>query len=160
MVRIIARRAITRKERETELKPKIFLITIPAAALISLPRGTPAGSSGSNAEKTGASVVQKSNPIADENQMNSQPRGKVQQGGKMTWAIESTIVNFNANQLDGTTGRRQLGNFSHDAWDVCLRCARNAKLRSGLPHRRTGTHARSSAGREVQAEPKGALVGR
>ncbi len=59
---------------------------------------------GSSTEKTGASVVQKSNPVAEENQMNPQPRDKVQQGGKLTWAIEAVLVNFNYNQLDGTTG--------------------------------------------------------
>jgi len=85
------------RKGETKLKRKTFLMTMPAAVLAVL--ATLAGCGSSN-EKTGAG--QKSNPIAEQNQMNSQPRGKVQQGGKMTWAIEGVIVNFNINQLDGT----------------------------------------------------------
>jgi peptide/nickel transport system substrate-binding protein len=96
LVRIIARLAITRKEN-TELKPMIFLRTVAAAVLAVV--ATLAGC-GSSTEKPGAG--QKSNPIAEENQMNPQPRDKVQQGGKMTWAIDGVINNFNYNQLDGT----------------------------------------------------------
>ena len=59
---------------------------------------------GSSTKQPGAEGGQKSNPTAEENQMDPQPRDKVQQGGKMTWAIDGTIVNFNFNQLDGTTG--------------------------------------------------------
>ncbi len=33
--------------------------------------------------------------------MNPQPRDKVHQGGKMTWALDAVIVNFNTNELDG-----------------------------------------------------------
>jgi peptide/nickel transport system substrate-binding protein len=83
------------------LKPKIFLITIPAAALAVL---AALAGCGSNTKQPVAAGVQKSNPIAEQNQMNPQPRDKVQQGGKVTWAIDGTIVNFNYNQLDGTTG--------------------------------------------------------
>ncbi len=82
------------------MKRKIFLITASAAVLAVL--ATLAGC-GSNPEKTGAIAEQKSNPMAEQNQMNPQPRDKVQQGGKMTWAIEGVIVNFNLNQLDGLT---------------------------------------------------------
>ena len=82
------------------MKRKIFLITTRAAALAVL--ATLAGC-GSSADKTGAVAGQKSNPIAQQNQMNPQPRDKVQQGGKMTWAVDAVIVNFNFNQLDGTT---------------------------------------------------------
>ena len=74
------------------MKRKIFLITVPAAVLAVL--ATLAGC-GSNTEKTGAVAGQKSNPVAEQNQMNPQPRDKVQQGGKMTWAVDSVIVNFN-----------------------------------------------------------------
>src|SRR5262245_1546842 len=38
---------------------------------------------------------------ADENQMNSQPRDKVQQGGRLIWPT-SIPANFNYSQLDGT----------------------------------------------------------
>jgi peptide/nickel transport system substrate-binding protein len=58
---------------------------------------------GSNTKQPDTAGAQKSNPVAEENQMNPQPRDKVQQGGKLTWAVDSTIVNFNYNQLDGTT---------------------------------------------------------
>ena len=67
---------------------------------------------GSGTEKTGAAAGQKSNPTAEQNQINPQPRDKVQQGGKMTWAVDSVIVNFNLNQLDGTTAVGNMGNFS------------------------------------------------
>ena len=82
------------------MKRKIFLTTLPAAALAVL--ATIAGC-GSSTEKIGAGAEQKSNPIAQQNQINSQPRDKVQQGGKMTWAIEGVIVNFNLYQLDGAS---------------------------------------------------------
>ncbi|HEY2647430.1 MAG TPA: ABC transporter family substrate-binding protein [Candidatus Acidoferrales bacterium] len=81
------------------MKRKIFLITMTAAALVLL--GTLAGC-GSSTEKTGTAAGEKSNPVAEENQMYAQPRDKVKQGGKMIWAIDSVIVNFNINQLDGT----------------------------------------------------------
>ena len=74
-------------------------MTVPAAVLAVL--ATLAGC-GSSAEKT-ATVGQKSNPTAEQNQMNPQPRDKVQQGGKMTWALNGVIVNFNLSQLDGLT---------------------------------------------------------
>ncbi len=80
------------------MKSNIFLKSIPAAALAVL--ATLAGCS-SSTEKSGNVAGQKSNPIADQNQINSQPRDKVQQGGKMTWAVDGVIVNFNLNQLDG-----------------------------------------------------------
>lgn len=38
---------------------------------------------------------------ADQNQMNPQPRDKVQQGGKLVWPV-GLPANFNYNQLDGT----------------------------------------------------------
>ena len=38
---------------------------------------------------------------ADENQINPQPRDKVQQGGRLVWPT-STPANFNYGQLDGT----------------------------------------------------------
>ena len=99
--RLIAQRAITRKEK-TELKGGIFLITVLAAVLAIL--ATLAGC-GSNTEKTGAVAGQKSNPVAEQNQMNPQPRDKVQQGGKITWAVDSVIVNFNVDELvDGPSG--------------------------------------------------------
>ena len=81
------------------MKPMIFRMTVPAAVLAVL--ATLAGC-GSGTEKTGAVTGEKLNPIAEQNQMNPQARDKVQQGGKMVWAIDSVIVNFNTNQLDGT----------------------------------------------------------
>ncbi len=40
---------------------------------------------------------------ADQNQMNPQPREKVQQGGRIVWPSSSVPANFNYGQLDGTT---------------------------------------------------------
>lgn len=57
---------------------------------------------GSGTENSGTVAGQKFNPSAAQNQINPQPRDKLRQGGKMTWAIEGVIVNFNMNQLDGT----------------------------------------------------------
>jgi peptide/nickel transport system substrate-binding protein len=59
------------------------------------------GGCGSSTEKPGPAAEQKSNPVAEQNQMNPQPRDNVQQGGKMTWAIDGVVVNFNYDQLDG-----------------------------------------------------------
>jgi peptide/nickel transport system substrate-binding protein len=39
---------------------------------------------------------------ADQNQMNPQPRDKVQQGGKLVWPSDTIPANFNYGQLDGT----------------------------------------------------------
>jgi peptide/nickel transport system substrate-binding protein len=44
----------------------------------------------------------KAAPKANENQVNAQPRDKVKQGGKFTWAIDQAPANFNYNELDGT----------------------------------------------------------
>jgi peptide/nickel transport system substrate-binding protein len=41
-------------------------------------------------------------PDAMMNQINPQPRDRVQDGGKLTWVLDSMPANFNYNQLDGT----------------------------------------------------------
>lgn len=82
------------------MKRTMFPITMPAVlAVVAILAGC-----GSSKKPSGAEAEQRSNPVAEQNQMNPQPRDKVQQGGKMTWAIDSVIVNFNFNELDGTTG--------------------------------------------------------
>lgn len=82
------------------MKRTMFPITMPAVlAVVAILAGC-----GSSKKPSGAEAEQRSNPVAEQNQMNPQPRDKVQQGGKMTWAVDSTIVNFNYNELDGTTG--------------------------------------------------------
>jgi peptide/nickel transport system substrate-binding protein len=58
-------------------------------------------SGGNKTSESDSSTVTKAVPSANKNQMNTQPRDKVSQGGKMTWAIDQTIANFNINQLDG-----------------------------------------------------------
>jgi peptide/nickel transport system substrate-binding protein len=60
-----------------------------------------AGCSGS-VSSGGGEDVQKTQHKVDQNQMNPQPRDKVQQGGKMTWAIDGVPGNFNYGELDGT----------------------------------------------------------
>jgi glutathione transport system substrate-binding protein len=72
-------------------------------ALLSMSAGC-GGSKSSVEEAAPARSVAK----ADQNQMNPQPREKLKQGGKMVWAIDGTIVNFNYNQLDGTLA---VGNY-------------------------------------------------
>ncbi len=67
---------------------------------------------GAGTEKESAVAERKSNPVASQNQMNPQPRDKVRQGGKVTWAIDGVIVNFNENQLDGSL---QVGKWVIDA---------------------------------------------
>ncbi len=79
---------------------KAVLITIVAAAGASIV-GLAGCGTGTGKE---AVAEQKSNPAASQNEMNPQPRDKVRQGGKVTWAIDSTIVNFNMDQLDGSNG--------------------------------------------------------
>lgn len=73
---------------------------MPAAALALSMTLTGCGSSST----TPASAVaeRKLTQNANDNQINPQPRDKLRQGGKMTWAIDGVIVNFNMNQLDGT----------------------------------------------------------
>src|SRR6478672_8089080 len=46
-------------------------------------------------------------PSATENQMNPQPREKLQDGGQLVWPIDSAPANFNYNELDGP----ELNNF-------------------------------------------------
>jgi len=38
---------------------------------------------------------------AGQNQTNPLPYAQVKQGGNLNWPIDSTIVNFNTNELDG-----------------------------------------------------------
>lgn len=59
------------------------------------------GSSGTEAKSSAAAG--KTEPSASQNQMNQQPRDMIRQGGKLIWPIDGVIVNFNMNQLDGTT---------------------------------------------------------
>lgn len=51
---------------------------------------------------TGGSNEERSPQKADQNQMNPQPRDKVQQGGKLVWPASSVPANFNYGHLDGT----------------------------------------------------------
>src|SRR2546423_863197 len=59
-----------------------------------------AGGRGGNKEKRAATPT--SQAKADQNHMNPQPREKLRQGGKMTWAINQVVANFNFGELDGT----------------------------------------------------------
>jgi peptide/nickel transport system substrate-binding protein len=59
------------------------------------------GCSNANSSST-APAAAKMQQRADQNQMNPQSRDKLQQGGELTWAINSVPVNFNYDQLDGT----------------------------------------------------------
>jgi peptide/nickel transport system substrate-binding protein len=62
-----------------------------------------AGTGCSNSTSTStAPETPKTQQKADQNQMNPQARDKIQQGGKLTWAINSIPVNFNYDELDGT----------------------------------------------------------
>lgn len=60
--------------------------------------GTGCGSNGTSTAPATTSTPQK----ADRNQMNPQARDKIQQGGKLTWPIDSAPANFNVGELDGT----------------------------------------------------------
>jgi peptide/nickel transport system substrate-binding protein len=72
------------------------------AAVLSLLAIAAGCGGGAASEASSAGSAEKAMPKAGQNQMNPQPREKVRQGGKITWAVESVIVNFNLNQLDGT----------------------------------------------------------
>jgi peptide/nickel transport system substrate-binding protein len=61
-----------------------------------------AGCGGNAKESSPAAGEEKTQKKADQNQMNPQPRDKVEQGGKLVWPIDTTISNFNYNQIDGT----------------------------------------------------------
>src|SRR5262245_62076882 len=58
------------------------------------------GCSGNN--EGGPAADDKVQQKADQNQMNPQPRDKIQQGGRLVWPISGVPSNFNYNQLDGT----------------------------------------------------------
>lgn len=57
---------------------------------------------GNSDNATSTTPEQQTVKPADLNQMNPQPRDKVQQGGKFVWAISGTLPNFNYHQIDGT----------------------------------------------------------
>ena len=57
---------------------------------------------GKGSSETAAPATPKAQQRADLNQMNPQPRDKIQQGGKLTWAIDTVPANFNWGELDGT----------------------------------------------------------
>jgi peptide/nickel transport system substrate-binding protein len=61
-----------------------------------------AGCGGNGKQTSPAAGEEKTQKKADQNQMNPQPRDKVEQGGKLVWPIDTTISNFNYNQIDGT----------------------------------------------------------
>jgi len=72
-----------------------------AALLIIL--GLACMSCSSKSETAGGTTAAVNEPHkADQNQMNPQPRDKVQQGGKLVWPVTGVPANFNYNQLDGT----------------------------------------------------------
>ena len=58
---------------------------------------------GCSSNKTGIAVEpSKSQQQADRNEMNPQSRDRLQQGGKLVWAIDSAPANFNLGELDGS----------------------------------------------------------
>ncbi len=69
------------------------------AAIVALGLAGTGCSSGDN--KSAAPAAPKAQQKADQNQMNPQSRDKIQQGGKLTWAIDQVPANFNYGQLDG-----------------------------------------------------------
>src|SRR4029079_3170420 len=57
----------------------------------------------SNTENGGTAATTVNEPHnADQNQMNPQPRDRVQQGGKLVWPLGGGPANFNYNQIEGT----------------------------------------------------------
>src|SRR5262249_20235525 len=64
-----------------------------------------------NNNKTVETRAIKPQQSVDKNQMNPQPREKLRQGGKMTWAIPGAAANFNFNQI----GADQDGKWITDA---------------------------------------------
>ena len=64
------------------------------------------GCGGATSETNATGSAQKSVARADQNQMNPQPRESLRQGGKMVWAMDGVIVNFNTGQIDGTNAER------------------------------------------------------
>jgi peptide/nickel transport system substrate-binding protein len=72
---------------------------LPAIIAAALVLGT-AGCGGSGDTQTSGAPA--APPSATENQINPQPRDAIQDGGTMTWQLQSMPPNFNYNQLDGT----------------------------------------------------------
>jgi peptide/nickel transport system substrate-binding protein len=68
-----------------------LLIVVAAAALVACGRTT-------TTETTNAPRA----TSATENQINAQPRDRVQDGGRLTWPIDQMPVTFNYNYIDGT----------------------------------------------------------
>ena len=64
--------------------------------------------------------------------INAMPRDRVQDGGRLTWPIESMPVTYNYSHLDGTDATTRI-EASVDAADLSRGCRRHADLESGLP---------------------------
>jgi peptide/nickel transport system substrate-binding protein len=78
-------------------RTRLFIATVIALGLVS------AGCGGGNSDSAPDNQAeQKTVKKADENQMNPQSRDSLQQGGKLVWAIETSLANFNYHQIDGT----------------------------------------------------------
>ncbi len=64
--------------------------------------GLACGACNSGSAPSAESAASQTQQKANQNQMNPQPRDKVQQGGKLVWPIDSAPANFNNGELDGT----------------------------------------------------------
>lgn len=81
-------------------KPGIMRAEILIASTLAL--GLAGAGCVADADKNGpAPAAQQSRTTAAQNQLNPQPREQLQQGGKMTWAIDQVPANFNLDELDG-----------------------------------------------------------
>src|SRR5689334_19310676 len=80
--------------RTTQTRTLIIFLLIIGVACSACSKADVNSSSGGDAQKTQQS--------ANLNQMNPQPRDKVQQGGKLTWPIDGVPANFNYGEIDGT----------------------------------------------------------
>jgi peptide/nickel transport system substrate-binding protein len=74
------------------------IVAVAVAATLAASCG---GGTAKNGTKTPDAGASRPNS-AKENQINALPRDQVQDGGKLTWPVDSMPVNFNINYIDGT----------------------------------------------------------
>ncbi len=129
-------------------------------ALVLTLGATACGRTQSEGGEGGSETTAGGPPSATENQIKPLPRDQVQDGGRLTWPIDSMPVTFNYNHIDGTDGRAHVLEDGVNAEHLPRGCGWGTDLEPGLPGVRAHLDHRTQTGRNLPHQSEGDLVRR